>query len=87
MPRTAEVPSTSLVCPSNCGSASRTVRTAVMPASTSSFSSLSLPTFSRRALASATLRKLLSSDASKPATWVPPFGVAMMLTKLRSSAS
>ena len=33
---TAGVPSTSLVCPSNCGSASRTVTTAVSPSSTSS---------------------------------------------------
>ena len=34
--RAAGVPSTSLVCPSNCGSASRTVTMAVMPSSTSS---------------------------------------------------
>ncbi len=39
--RTALVPSTSLVCPSNCGSASRTVTTAVSPARMSSFSTLS----------------------------------------------
>ena len=50
MARTAVVPSTSLVWPSNCGSASRTVTTAVRPARMSSFSSLSLPTLSRRAL-------------------------------------
>ncbi len=87
MPRTAEVPRTSFVWPSNCGSASRTVSTAVRPASTSSFSSLSLPALSRRALASTTLRNVLSSACSKPATCVPPLDVAMTLTKLRSSTS
>src|SRR5206468_3008062 len=49
--RTAGVPSTSFVCPSNCGSGRRTVSTAVRPAMTSSFSSFSVcPTFRRRAL-------------------------------------
>ena len=81
MARTAAVPSTSLVWPSNCGSASRTVTTAVRPARTSSFSTLSLPTLSRRALSSSCLRNTLSRACSKPAMWVPPLGVAMMLTK------
>ena len=52
MLRTAGVPRTSLVWPSNCGSASRTVTTAVRPAKTSSFSTLSLPALSLRELAS-----------------------------------
>jgi len=78
--RTAGVPRTSLVWPSNCGSASRTVSTAVSPARTSSFSILSLPALSLRALASITLRKVFRSACSKPLWCVPPFGVAMMLT-------
>ena len=81
MARTALVPRTSLVWPSNCGSARRTVTTAVMPARMSSFSGLSLPTLSRRALTSSCLRKTLTMDCSKPVTWVPPLGVVMMLTK------
>ena len=46
-PRTGGVPSTSLVWPSNCGSASRTVTTAVIPSSTSSLTTSS-PALSRR---------------------------------------
>jgi hypothetical protein len=53
------VPSTSLVCPSNCGSASRTVTTAVSPARMSSFSTLSAPTLRRRALSSSWLAEHL----------------------------
>ena len=81
--RACGVPRTSLVCPSNWGSASCTVTTAVMPASTSSFSSLSLPTLRRRALLATSSRTTFISACSNPATWVPPFGVAMMFTKLR----
>ena len=80
MARTAFVPSTSFVCPSNCGSASRTVTTAVRPARTSSFSSLSVPTLRRRALSSSWRRSTFTRAWSNPARWVPPFGVAMMLT-------
>ncbi len=80
MARTAGVHSTSFVWPSNCGSGKRTVSTAVRPASTSSFSSLSVPTLSFRALASTCARTNLRRPASKPAWWVPPLGVAMMLT-------
>ena len=83
MARTAGVPSTSLVWPSNCGSGRRTVSTAVRPARMSSFSSLSVPTLSRRAFCSTWVRRNFSSPCSKPAWWVPPLGVAMMLTKLR----
>ena len=72
------MPSTSLVWPSNCGSASRTVTTAVMPSSTSSLTTSS-PALSSRVLSSASPNALVSAR-SKPATWVPPFGVAMMLT-------
>lgn len=87
MRRTAGVPRISFVCPSNCGSGSRTVSTAVRPASTSSFSSLSWPTLSLRAFASTWVRTALTSPASKPAWCVPPLGVAMMLTKLRNTVS
>jgi hypothetical protein len=87
MARAAGVPSTSFVCPSNCGSGMRTVSTAVRPASTSSFSSLSEPAFSRRAFFSTSPRNVLMSPCSNPARWLPPFGVAMMLTKLRTVVS
>ncbi len=85
--RTAGVPRTSFVCPSNCGSGRRTVSTAVSPASTSSFSSLSWPTLSLRAFASTWVRTAFTSPDSKPVRCVPPFGVAMMFTKLRSMVS
>ena len=81
--RTAGVPRISLVCPSNCGSARRTVSTAVNPASASSFSILSLPTLNLRALSARCLRKVRSSPCSNPVVWVPPLGVAIILTKLR----
>ena len=85
--RTALVPSTSLVWPSNCGSARRTVTTRVRPARTSSFSGLSPPTLSRRALTSSCLRNTLRSACSNPCLWVPPLGVAMMLTNELTFAS
>ena len=84
MARTAGVPSTSFVWPSNCGSGRRTVSTAVSPASTSSFSSFSFaPTLSRRAAASTWVFSTAKRPVSKPCAWVPPFGVVMMFTKLR----
>ncbi len=61
------VPSTSLVCPSNCGSGRRTVSTAVRPARMSSFSSFSLAvTLSRRAFCSTWDRRNLSMPCSNP---------------------
>lgn len=77
---TADVPRISFVWPSNWGSASRTVSTAVSPAKTSSFSILSSPAFSLRALSPMTLRNVFRRAPSKPLWCVPPFGVAMMLT-------
>ena len=89
--RTGPVPSTSLVWPSNCGSAMRTVTTAVNPARMSSFSMRSAPSFAvilrRRAFASMVLRTTFTSPCSNPARWVPPLGVEMMLTKERTSVS
>ena len=82
----AEVPSTSLVWPSNCGSASRTVTTAVRPSSTSSLTTSSSAARSTRWDRSASLSVLVSAR-SKPATWVPPLGVAMMLTNERTVVS
>ena len=91
IPRTGAVPRTSFVWPSNCGSASRTVRTAVRPAITSSFSMRSVVSraviFRRRAFASTALRSVRSRAASKPARCDPPFGVEMMLTNVRTSVS
>ena len=77
------VPSVSFVCPSNWGSGKRTVMTAVMPAWTSSFSGRPsfAPTLSLRAFLSIAARRVLRTACSKPVTWVPPLGVAMMLTK------
>ena len=61
------VPSTSLVWPSNCGSASRTVTTAVSPSRTSSLSSLSSsPAFSRRALRSTCVAERLEQRLLEP---------------------
>ncbi|CAO0829799.1 hypothetical protein SMICM17S_08270 [Streptomyces microflavus] len=75
----AEVPSTSLVCPSNCGSASRTVTTAVSPSRASSLTTSSSATRSIFAERSASFTVLVR-ERSNPLTWVPPLGVAMMLT-------
>ena len=75
---TAGVPSTSLVWPSNCGSARRTVTIPVRPSITSSLTTSS-PALSSRVFCS-TLATDLVSARSNPATWVPPLGVAMMFT-------
>lgn len=82
----AEVPSTSLVCPSNWGSASRTVTTAVSPSMASSLLTSSSATRSSLAERSASLTVRVR-DRSKPETWVPPLGVAMMFTKDRTVVS
>ena len=77
--RAAGVPRISLVWPSNCGSASRTVTTAVMPSRTSSLmtlSSLTLSTLAERI----TSLKVAVTACSKPLRWVPPLGVAITLT-------
>ena len=85
-PRAAGVPRISLVWPSNCGSASRTVTTAVSPSSTSSLMTSVSAALSTLAARIASL-KVLVSALSKPLTWVPPLGVAITLTKERSSVS
>ena len=82
------VPSTSLVWPSNCGSARRTVSTAVRPARMSSFSSLSLPDLEPPGVqldlrAQELEQRLLEA---RPGA-CRPSGVAMMLTKLRITVS
>ncbi len=84
--RAAGVPSTSLVCPSNCGSASRTVTTAVSPSRTSSLITSPSLALSTRDPRMESLKVLVSAD-SNPATWVPPFGVAITLTNERISVS
>ena len=53
----------------------------------SSFSTLSLPSFSFLALASISARMAFTAPCSKPETWVPPFGVAMTFTKERKLVS
>ena len=74
------VPSISLVWPSNCGSGSRTAITAVRPSSTSSLVTGSSPFFSSLAARSCSF-SVRTSARSNPATCVPPFGVAITLTK------
>src|ERR1022692_2541960 len=74
------VPRISLVCPSNCGSGSRTAITAVRPSSTSSLVTGSSPFFSSLAARSCSF-SVRTSARSNPATCVPPFGVAITLTK------
>ncbi len=75
-----------MVCPSNCGSARRTVTTAVRPSMASSLTTSSSATRSSLAARSASLTVLVTAR-SKPVTWVPPLGVAMMLTKERTVVS
>ena len=83
-----DVPSTSLVWPSNCGSASRTVTTAVRPSRTSSLIDVVLGGPQQLAVArSCVVHRLGQRRARSPATWVPPLGVAMMLTNDRTSVS
>ena len=82
---TGGVPSTSFVCPSNCGSASRTVTTAVSPSRQSSLT-ISSPFFNNR-VPSRAFVNAFTTPRSKPETWVPPLGVAMMLTKERTWVS
>ena len=84
--RAAGVPRISLVWPSNCGSASRTVTTPVRPSRTSSLITSSSLTLSTLAAFIDSL-KVLVSACSKPLTWVPPLGVAITLTNERSSVS
>ena len=84
--RAAGVPRISLVWPSNCGSASRTVTTAVSPSRTSSLITSSSLTLSAL-VARITSLKVLVRACSKPLTWVPPLGVAITLTNDRSSVS
>ena len=75
-PRSADaagVPSTSLVWPSNCGSGSRTVTTAVRPASTSSLSTASSPTLSSRASLDLLVAANLISACSKPVSGCRPW--------------
>ena len=76
------MPSTSLVCPSNCGSGTRTATTAVSPSSTSSLITGSSPFFSSRDARSCSF-SVRTIARSKPATWVPPLGVAITLTNDR----
>ena len=86
IPLTCGVPRTSFVCPSNCGSASRTVTTAVSPSKMSSFATESSLARSTRAARSCSFTVLVSAR-SKPVRWVPPLGVAMTLTKERVTDS
>ena len=82
----AGVPSTSLVCPSNCGSGSRTATTATRPSSTSSLVTGSSPLRSSRAARSWSF-SARTMARSKPATCVPPCGVAITFTNERSTLS
>ena len=78
----AGVPSTSLVCPSNCGSGSRTAITAVSPSRMSSLVTASSPFFSSRTARSCSF-SVRTRARSNPATCVPPLGVAITFTNDR----
>ena len=75
----AGVPSISFVWPSNCGSAKRTVTTAVIPSCTSSLVMESSPAFRSRCALSCSFT-VFTIARSKPVTCVPPLGVEMMFT-------
>ena len=82
-PLTSALPSLAFVWPSNCGSVSLTLMTAVRPSRTSSperLPSASLSTPARRAQS---LSELVSA-ARKPVTWVPPSTVLMLLANART---
>ena len=53
----------------------------------SSFSTLSLPSFSFLEFASISARIAFTAPCSKPVTWVPPLGVAITFTKDRKLVS
>lgn len=82
----AAVPRTSLVWPSNCGSDTRTVTTAVSPSRMSSLVTGSSPFLSRRVSRNWSLM-VRTSAFSNPATCVPPLGVAITLTNERTVVS
>jgi hypothetical protein len=82
----AGVPRTSLVWPSNCGSGRLTVSTAVSPSIASSL--MMSPSLTLSALVDRiAVLSALVSPRSKPATWVPPCGVATTLTNERTVVS
>ena len=80
MPLTSALPSLALVWPSNCGSVSFTLMTAVSPSRTSS--PVRFASFSERVddLRAQSLSEPVSA-ARKPATCVPPSTVWMLLAK------
>ena len=74
------LPSLAFVCPSNCGSVSFTLMTAVRPSRTSSPERLASLSASVPDLRDQVLSELVSA-ARKPATWVPPSIVLMLFAK------
>ena len=79
-PLTSALPSLALVWPSNWGSVSLTLMTAVRPSRTSSPERLASESLSTPALRAQSLSELVSA-ARKPVTWVPPSTVLMLFAK------
>ena len=79
-PLTSALPSLALVWPSNWGSTSFTLMTAVRPSRTSSPDRLVSDSLSTPARRAQSLSELVSA-ARKPVTWVPPSTVLMLLAK------
>ena len=77
MPLMSALPSLAFVWPSNCGSVSFTLMTAVRPSRTSSPERLASFSLSVPDLRAQVLSELVSA-ARKPATWVPPSTVWML---------
>ncbi len=79
-PLTSALPSLALVWPSNWGSVSLTLMTAVNPSRTSSPERLASESLSTLARLAQSLSELVRA-ARKPVTWVPPSTVLMLLAK------
>ena len=82
-PATSALPSFAFVWPSNCGSVSLTLTTAVRPSRTSSperfpSASLSTPAFLAQSLSDRV------SARRKPVMWVPPSTVLMLFANART---
>ena len=83
MPLMSALPSFAFVWPSNCGSVSLTLMTAVRPSRTSSPERLAFLLAERAGLARPRVQRGRSA-ARKPATWVPPSTVWMLFANGRT---
>ena len=84
-PLTSALPSLALVWPSNCGSVSLTLTTAVRPSRTSSPERLLFLSLMRPWRRAQSLSEVVSA-ARNPVTWVPPSTVLILLAKARTDS-